>query len=68
MSDLADLFARDPLSFTKEGGELATIIEAMRQKRGQFNLGNAKAGKVTGKPSEKAAAVADALKLGGLDL
>lgn len=68
MSDLADLFARDPQSYTKEGGELAAIVAAMREKRGQFNLGNAKAGKVTaGKPSEKAAAVAG-LNIGGLDL
>lgn len=67
MSDLAELFSRDPLEYTKEGGELRQIIEAMRAKRGQFNLGNAKAGKVTGKQSEKAKAV-EGLNLGGLDL
>lgn len=67
MSDLAELFARDPLSYTKDGKELETIIEEMRKKRGQFNLGNAKAGKVTGPTSEKAKAVSK-LDLGGLDL
>lgn len=67
MSDLAELFSRDPLSFTKEGKELETIIEEMRKKRGQFNLGNAKAGKVTAPKSEKGKAVAN-LDLGGLDL
>jgi hypothetical protein len=44
VTDLADLFSRDPLSFTKEGGEVRLIIEAMRAKRAQFNLGNIKAG------------------------
>lgn len=44
MSDLSEIFARDPLTYTKEGGEIAAIIEEMRKKRGQFNLGNAKAG------------------------
>lgn len=67
MSDLAELFARDPLSYTKSGRELEIIIEEMRKKRGQFNLGNAKAGKVTAPTSEKAKAVAG-LDIGGLDL
>jgi len=44
MSDLSELFARNPLSFTKEGGEVATIIAEMRKKRAQFNLGNKTAG------------------------
>jgi len=44
MSDLSELFARDPLSFTKEGGEVAAIIAEMRKKRAQFNLGNKTAG------------------------
>jgi hypothetical protein len=44
VTDLADLFSRDPLSFTKEGGEVRLIIEAMRAKRAQFNLGTIKAG------------------------
>jgi hypothetical protein len=44
MSDLSDLFARDPLSYTKEQGELAAIIDKMRASRKQFTLGNMKAG------------------------
>jgi hypothetical protein len=72
MSDLAELFSRDPLSYTKEGGELRTIIEEMRKKRGQFILGNSKAGSMkASKPSEKAAAAAAAIEgvnIGGLDL
>lgn len=70
MSDLAELFSRDPLTFTKEGGELRQIIEAMRAKRGQFLLGNAKAGSMKPtKVSEKAKAAEEALgNIGGLDL
>jgi len=67
MSDLAEIFSRDPLSYTKSGGELCTIIEEMRKKRGQFVLGNSKAGKVTGKPSEKAKAL-EGVKIEGLNL
>lgn len=44
MSDLTELFARDPLTYTKEGAELSTIIAEMRKKRAQFNLGNKTAG------------------------
>lgn len=70
MSDLAEIFSRDPLSYTKDGGELRTIIEEMRKKRGQFLLGNAKAGSM--KPAKgKAAEVAKALEgieYKGLDL
>ena len=44
MTDLANIFARDPLSYTKEGGELTAIIKEMRAKRAQFNMGNINAG------------------------
>lgn len=67
MSDLSELFARDPLSYTKDGKELETIIAEMRKKRGQFVLGNAKAGNMKAPTSEKAKAVAG-IDLGGLDL
>lgn len=67
MSDLAELFARDPLSYNKDGSDLRAVIEEMRKKRGQFNLGNAKAGKVTAPTSEKGKAVAG-LNIEGLDL
>lgn len=42
MTDLTELFARDPLSLSKQ--DLFTIVTRMRQMRGNFLLGNAKAG------------------------
>lgn len=66
MTDLAQLFSQDPLTYTKEGGELRAIIEEMRKKRHQFNAGNAKAGST--KPlTEKQKSVAKLIE-GGLDL
>lgn len=70
MTDLADIFARDPLTYTKDGGELATIVEEMRKRRGQFNLGNAKAGStkpLTAKQKE-VLSIAEKLNDKGLDL
>lgn len=64
MSDLTELFARDPLQYEKQ--DLQQIIEEMRKKRGQFVLGNAKAGSLKPPASEKAKAVSS-LKL-DLDL
>lgn len=67
MTDIAELFQRDPLTYTKEGGELRAIIEKMRQSRHQFNAGNLKAGST--KPlNEKQKRVQELLKGGGLDL
>lgn len=42
MADVAELFARDPLSYTE--ADLTTIVEEMRKSRHAFNLGNVKAG------------------------
>lgn len=42
MTDLAELFARDPLELTKD--DIRSIIEEMRKSRHAFNAGNAKAG------------------------
>ena len=42
MTDLATLFARDPLELTKD--DISTIVDTMRQSRRAFNLGNMKAG------------------------
>lgn len=68
MTDIAELFQRDPLTYTKEGGELRAIIEKMRQSRHQFNAGNLKAGST--KPlTEKQKSVQKLLGgSGGLDL
>jgi hypothetical protein len=42
MQDLPLLFARDPLSLTRD--DVTTIVTEMRKSRHAFNLGNAKAG------------------------
>ncbi len=42
MTDLATLFARDPLSLTQE--DISTIVTEMRKSRHAFNAGNIKAG------------------------
>jgi hypothetical protein len=63
MSDLAELFARDPLEYSQQ--DLSDIIRVMREKRKQFNLGNAKAGST--KPltpkAKESLAIADKLGL-----
>jgi hypothetical protein len=56
MSDLATLFARNPLDLTKD--DIRSIIEAFRASRKQFTLGNAKAGS-TKPPSPKQAKIND---------
>jgi hypothetical protein len=43
MTDLSTLFARNPLDLTRE--DITTIIKGFRQKRHQFTLGNATAGR-----------------------
>lgn len=58
MSDLLEIFSRDPLSYTTDGGELKTIIEEMRKRRGQFNMGNIKAGNMKA-PTEKQKQILD---------
>lgn len=42
MTDLATLFARDPLSLTQ--ADITVIVEEMRKSRHAFNAGNIKAG------------------------
>ncbi len=68
MSDIARLFSTDPLKLSKEDFE--QVIAHMRSKRGQFNLGNLKAGNLK-PPTPAQAAKAEKLKgldLGGIDL
>jgi len=68
VSDIADIFARDPLKLTRD--DILAVIKEFRAKRSAFNLGNVKAGST--KPlTEKQQAIADlSAKLipGGLDL
>ena len=42
MTDLATLFARDPLSLTQ--ADISTIVDEMRKSRHAFNAGNIRAG------------------------
>ena len=42
MSDIQELFSRDPLSLSRE--DLTQIVERFRASRQQFNLGNRMAG------------------------
>lgn len=54
MTDLQELFSRDPLTFTREADEVGQLIAAYREKRGQFILGNKKAG--SAKPAKQSTA------------
>ena len=47
MTDLADIFASDPLSYTKEGREVELIVQALRDRRHRFNAGDKAAGTMT---------------------
>lgn len=42
MSDIMELFARDPLDLSKQ--DIETIIAKFRESRKAFNLGNVRAG------------------------
>jgi len=61
MSDIAELFARDPLSLSDV--DLTLIITKMRESRGQFNLGNVKAGSMKPKTEKQKQTEAIAGKL-----
>lgn len=63
MSDLADLFARDPLSLTKV--DIQTIVAELRKSRHAFNAGNLRAGSTK---APTAAAVARTTLAEALDL
>lgn len=65
MSDLTELFSRDPLKLTK--ADVSAIVTAYREKRKQFNLGGTLAGKA--KPAvPKSMALANAVKSDDLDI
>lgn len=63
MTDIAELFSRDPLSYSD--ADLDLIISEMRKSRAAFNLGNMTAGKTKPK-TEKQKTVESMLK--GLDI
>lgn len=62
MSDMAELFSRDPLNHTRES--IDEIIAYYREARKNFNLGEKSAGKTPKAKAEKAAGP----KLTALDL
>jgi phosphosulfolactate synthase (CoM biosynthesis protein A) len=62
-TDIAELFARDPLQLTRK--DVKDIVDVLRNARHQFNSGNMQAGNM--KVSKKAAETAKAAKELGLD-
>ncbi len=67
-TDIAELFSRDPLGFTKENGEVRAIVTKLRTMRGQFNLGAMKAGNLKPKAPTKAAKAVAGVQLKGVSL
>lgn len=66
MTDLSELYSRDPLQLTKD--DIEELVKSLREKRGQFAIGNMKAGS-SKKPTAKQAAVASLTeRLGALKL
>lgn len=65
MSDIHELFARDPLSLSD--ADFAQIIARFREARGQFNLGVKTAGKIK-PPSAKEQKTLDLAQSLSLDL
>jgi hypothetical protein len=65
MSDLTELFSRDPNSYTKE--DIKSIITIYREKRKQFNAGALQAGKAK-TPTTKSQSLAAAIKSDDIDL
>lgn len=68
MTDLQELFSKDPLEHTKD--DIAALVEELRKRRAQFNLGNTSAGSTKPKTEKQkqAAALADKLDLKGIEL
>lgn len=61
MSDISELFQRDPKKISRE--ELERMVEEYRKKRAQFNLGNLQAGRA--KPTKTTAKQEEASKVVG---
>lgn len=56
MTDIQELFSRDPLSLTET--DITALIEKLRQSRGQYNLGSMKAGSMKAPKSASGKAAA----------
>lgn len=61
--DIQEIFATDPLNLTKN--DISTVVEYFRKSRGQFNLGNMKAGATNATAKKKQSAIAELDKLMG---
>lgn len=46
MSELSELFERDPLSLTKDDPAIEEAVKAFREMRYKFNLGDTRAGSI----------------------
>ena len=64
-TDIALLMSTDPLKLTEI--DIEAMVAKMRQQRGQYNLGNMKAGS-SKPPTAKASAASDLAKKLGLEL
>ncbi len=62
MSDIATIFQRDPLLYTKEAGEVEQIIAKQREMRHTFNTTGMAQKKATPKQKESADAAGLSLK------
>lgn len=51
MTDLSELFARDPFELTRD--DISEIVKALRGARHQFNAGNMKAGSTKPKTAKQ---------------
>ena len=58
MTDITELFSRDPLDLSKQ--DIAAIVARFRESRKAFNLGNVRAGS-TKPPTAKQKATSDLL-------
>jgi hypothetical protein len=61
MTDIAELFARDPLLLSQQ--DIETIVAEMRKSRHAFNAGNMKAGSTKPKTEKQKAVAALSEKL-----
>lgn len=55
--DIQEIFATDPLNLTKS--DISAVVEYFRKSRGQFNLGDMKAGATSAAARKKQSAIAE---------
>jgi hypothetical protein len=57
MTDIAELFARDPMELSKD--DITAIVQEFRKNRGQYNLGAKSAGSTKPKTEKQKKDLAD---------